>query len=263
MKLTAEGLIKENDDLNKQKTKNSEKYQQNIVEKFKLQEKKSRLLNENQVLEDDCLKLEENWKESATIVETLGQKIKEVDGRISSAKLKTADLKEKSKELNEKVDNSTAEMEMELEVAKRLQTEEVSELGSELKTEYENRMKNALASLRDVYEGQLAKDKEGYKEKYETKIRKLQSGLSKEKGKHNTNLEENDENLEKIKKLISKIEDLQENLGSLSEKEVDLQNKIDESNAEHDKKVILLLVMLLLHFYTVYFTPRYLINKMR
>ena len=139
MKLTAEGLIQENDDLNKQKTKISEKYQQNIVEKFKLQEKKSRLLTENQVLEDDCLKLEENWKESATIVETLGQKIKEVDGKISSAKLKTADLKEKSKELNEKVDNSTAEMEMELEVAKRLQTEEVSELGSELKTEYENR----------------------------------------------------------------------------------------------------------------------------
>ena len=231
-------LITENDELNKQKNQNTEKYHQNSEEKFKLQEKKSRLLTQNQVLEEDGLKLEENLKESAAIVETLSQKIKEVDGKISATKLKTADLVEKSKELNEKVDNSTVEMERELEVARCLQTEEVSELGSELKTEYENRMKNALASLREVYEDQLSKDREGYKEKYETKIRKLQSGLSKEKGKHNTNLEENDESLERIKKLVSKIDDLQENLGNLSEKEAELLNKIDECNAEHDKTVI-------------------------
>ena len=226
-----------------------------------MQEKKSQLLTENKVLEEDCLKLEESWKESATIVETLGQKINEVEGRITASKLKTADLKEKSQELNEKVDNSTAEMEMELEVAKRQQTEELSELGTELKTEYENRMKNALASLREVYEDQLAKDREGFKEKYETKIRKLQSGLSKEKGKHNTNLEENAENLERIKKLISKIEDLQDNLGNLSEKEAELLTKIDESTAEHDKKVILL--KLPLHLDLLYFTPRFLTNKTR
>merc|ERR1712113_1232031 len=49
--------------------------------------------------------------------------------------------------------------------------------------------------------------------------------------------EENEENLERIKKLISKIDDLQENLGNLSEKEADLLNKIDECNADHDKKM--------------------------
>lgn len=224
--------------MNKQKNEITEKCHQNTEEKFKLHDKKSRLLTENQVLEEDCLKLEQNWKESTATAETLGQKIKDVDGKIAATKLKTADLKEKSKELNEKVENSTVEMERELEEAKCLQTEEVSELGSKLKTEYENRMKNALASLRDVYEDQLAKDREDYKEKYEKKIKKAQAGLSKEKGKHNTNLEENEENLERIKKLISKIEDLQENLGNLSEKETELLTQIADCNTEHDKKVI-------------------------
>ena len=238
--------------MNKEKNKITEKCHQNSEEKIKLHDKKSRLLTENQALEEDCLKLEQNWKESTAMVETLGQKIKDVDGKITATKLKTADLKEKANELDEKVENSTVEMERELEVAKSLQTEEVSELGTELKTEYENRMKNALASLRDVYEDQLAKDREDYKEKYEKKIRKLQAGLSKEKGKHNTNLEENEENLERIKKLISKIEDLQENLGNLSEKETELLTKIDDCNAEHDKKVIFTLKALTPSDYNYY-----------
>ena len=223
--------------MNKQKNKKDKSFEINNEQKFKLQEEKSKLLNETQKTEKDCIKLEEKLKEATVVVEAVNQKLKDVDGKTSAMKMKNEELEERSQELNDKVDSSTVEMEKEIELAQTAQSEEVEELSSELKTEYENRMKNALASLREVYEAELSREREDYRDKYEAKIRRLQGGLSAEKARHNTNTEQTEENTDKIKKLITKIDNLQDCLGTLSEKERDLLQQIDQCNADHDKKV--------------------------
>ena len=223
--------------MNKQKGDISRHLNKNNEQKNKLEEEKSALLSEHQQTEKICLNLEEKLKESRSTVEAVTLKIKDVEGKTSAFKMKNDELGERSRELTEKVETSTEEKEKEIEEAQLVQSEEVEELSSELKTEYENRMKNALSSLRDVYENQLSKDKEDYKEKYENKIRNLQSGLSKEAGKHDANLQETDQNLEKIQTLVNKIDTLQDSLEKMSEKEADLLEQIDQCNVDHDKKV--------------------------
>ena len=95
------------------------------------------------------------------------QKEKEINKQKENILKENTNLSEKSKTLCDELNHKTVKMEKDINEAKAIKQEEIYELGGELKKEYEDRLRNALAGLRDVNENQLVSDKDEFKEKYE------------------------------------------------------------------------------------------------
>ena len=103
-------------------------------------------------------------------------------------------------------------------------------ISDDLKKDYENRLQNALNSLRDVSDNQLQSNKMEFKNKYETKIKNLQTLLCKQRSKNVSDFEDSHQNQRKIEALKKKVEDLN-NVHKTLGKQIS-----EESNAAEDIK---------------------------
>ena len=114
---------------------------------------------------------------------------------------------------------------------------QIHELGGKLKKEYENRVRKALAGLRDVYENQLKSDKDEFMEKYEKRLTTLKSLLCKQRSKNISNSENHHENLRRIEALVSRAEELTDTNSAMNIKISKLYENVGEQRRVKDKQV--------------------------
>merc|ERR1711934_585139 len=88
--------------------------------------------------------------------------------------------------------------------------EELEELAKEMEREYENRVKKALAQLRDVHSDQLKQKAHDFDKKFEKKVTNLQTALSTVRGQHAIELGELEENRRRLRDLAARINHLEE-----------------------------------------------------
>ena len=105
-----------------------------------------------------------------------------------------------------------------------------------MKKEYEDRVRKALAGLRDVYENKLKSDKDEFTEKYEKKLTTLKSLLSKQRSKNICNSENHHENLRRIEALISRADELTDTNNAMNIKISKRYENVGEQNRVKDKK---------------------------
>ena len=128
-------------------------------------------------------------------------------------------------------------MDKKITAAKAFKQEEIHELGGELKKEYEDRVRKALAGLRDVYENQLKSDKDEFTEKYDKKLTTLKSLLSKQRSKNISNSENQHENLSRIKALVTKAKELTDTNSAINIELSKLYENLGEQKRVKDKQV--------------------------
>ena len=61
--------------------------------------------------------------------------------------------------------------------------EQINEMDGKLQEEYEDRLQKALNELRDVYDKQMAQNREDFGKLYESRVQELQTALTSERGK--------------------------------------------------------------------------------
>merc|ERR1712226_748858 len=86
---------------------------------------------------------------------------------------------------------------------------EITEMDSKLHEEYEDRLQKALNELRDVYDKQMAQNREDYSKLYETRVQELQTSLSSERGKASSSEQALSESKSRIETLMTRVSELE------------------------------------------------------
>ena len=115
---------------------------------------------------------------------------------------------------------------------------EINEISGKLEREYEDRVRKMLNELRNVYENQMKQNREEFTKKYESKVSVLQTMLSKERAKNNSNSGELEESQRRISALISKVKKMEGDNFELNKRIETLANNMDEQAKKHKYEVI-------------------------
>merc|ERR1719397_1686813 len=102
-----------------------------------------------------------------------------------------------------------------------------------LQEEYEDRLQKALNELRDVYDKQMAQNREDFGKLYESRVQELQTALTSERGKVSSSTQALEESRARIEGLVSKVSALEADNLSLTQKITDLGQKLEDQNAAH------------------------------
>ena len=106
------------------------------------------------------------------------------------------------------------EIEERLEEERRKKTEELEIISRELEKEYEDRVRRALAQLREVHTDQLKQKAQGFDKQFEKKVTQLQTAVSSTRAQHCSDLEELEDGRRRLQGLEGRSRQLDEaNLG--------------------------------------------------
>merc|ERR1712020_846779 len=108
-----------------------------------------------------------------------------------------------------------------------------TEMDGKLQEEYEDRLQKALNELRDVYDKQMAQNREDFGKLYESRVQELQTALTSERGKASSSTQALEESRARIEGLVSKVSALEADNLSLTQKITDLGQKLEDQNAAH------------------------------
>merc|ERR1711922_109603 len=110
---------------------------------------------------------------------------------------------------------------------------EITEMDGKLQEEYEDRLQKALNELRDVYDKQMAQNREDFGKLYESRVQELQTALTSERGKASSSTQALEESRARIEGLVAKVSSLEADNLSLTQKITDLGQKMEDQNAAH------------------------------
>merc|ERR1711936_162061 len=99
---------------------------------------------------------------------------------------------------------------------------EITEMDSKLQEEYEDRLQKALNELREVYDKQMAQNREDFTKLYEIRVQELQTALSNERGKASSSEQALKESKSRIEALKTRVTELESSNLTLSQKLGDL-----------------------------------------
>jgi len=235
LKLTANGLVKENDELQERNKLTLTQLNKNTMERI------PKLQKEKQNHRENVIELESIVKDMKTDLENIQSKKESLTKKNDDILLtkddianQNSELETKLKEESEKAKEKNDHLLEEINEAKLLKMEEINEM----KQEYENKIKATLTDLRNTNEKNLEQDRKDLKDKYENVLNDLQTSLSEEASRNNNNIEDNIEKKKKIIKIEDKIEDLLKKIEDLKEREKE-KLKEKEMNEEKNKDQLL------------------------
>merc|ERR1712083_628688 len=110
---------------------------------------------------------------------------------------------------------------------------EITEMDGKLQEEYEDRLQKALNELREVYDKQMAQNREDFGKLYESRVQELQTALTSERGKASSSTQALEESRARIEALVAKVSSLEADNLSLTQKITDLGQKMEDQNAAH------------------------------
>merc|ERR1712020_448380 len=108
-----------------------------------------------------------------------------------------------------------------------------TEMDGKLQEEYEDRLQKALNELREVYDKQMAQNREDFGKLYESRVQELQTALTSERGKASSSTQALEESRASIEGLVAKVSALEADNLSLTQKITDLGQKMEDQNAAH------------------------------
>merc|ERR1711936_545305 len=114
---------------------------------------------------------------------------------------------------------------------------EITEMDSKLQEEYEDRLQKALNELREVYDKQMAQNREDFSKLYETRVQELQTALSSERGKASSSEQALKESKSRIDALMTRVSELESSNLTLSQKLGDLAQQLEEYQNLMDTKI--------------------------
>merc|ERR1712218_169910 len=91
----------------------------------------------------------------------------------------------------------------------------------------------ALNELRDVYDKQMAQNREDFSKLYETRVQELQTALSSERGKASSSEQALSESKSRIETLMTRVSELESSNLTLSQKISDLAQNMEDTNSAH------------------------------
>ena len=170
LKVASEGLLNENEELKDtlRRKDNDMKNSDNLIND--LQTEVRDLSNKMGSLENERKKTQEKLDEVLPEVQKLQDKLAEAKKMLDDEVLKKADLENHCQRLDEELKFKIQLLEQQLTEVKTRKDVEITEMDSKLHEEYEDRLQKALNELRDVYDKQMAQNREDFSKLYETRV---------------------------------------------------------------------------------------------
>ena len=210
------------------------------------------LTNKMGSLENERKKTQEKLDEVLPEVQKLQDKLAEAKKMLDDEVLKKADLENHCQRLDEELKFKIQLLEQQLTEVKTRKDVEITEMDSKLHEEYEDRLQKALNELRDVYDKQMAQNREDFSKLYETRVsypqqqrssnfynnyylqvQELQTALSSERGKASSSEQALSESKSRIETLMTRVSELESSNLTLSQKLADLAQNMEDTNSAH------------------------------
>ena len=252
LKVASEGLLNENEELKDtlRRKDNDMKNSDNLIND--LQTEVRDLTNKMGSLENERKKTQEKLDEVLPEVQKLQDKLAEAKKMLDDEVLKKADLENHCQRLDEELKFKIQLLEQQLTEVKTRKDVEITEMDSKLHEEYEDRLQKALNELRDVYDKQMAQNREDFSKLYETRVsypqqqrssnfynnyylqvQELQTALSSERGKASSSEQALSESKSRIETLMTRVSELESSNLTLSQKLADLAQNMEDTNSAH------------------------------
>merc|ERR1712227_630640 len=237
LKVASEGLLNENEELKDslRRRDNDLKSSENLI--GDLQNEVRDLSNQMGSLENERKKTQEKLDEVLPEVQKLQDKLAEAKKMLDDEVLKKADLENHCQRLDEELKFKIQLLEQQLTEVKTRKEVEVTEMDSKMKEEYEDRLKQALNELREVYDKQMAQNREDFTKLYETRVQELQTALSNERGKASSSEQALKESKSRIEALMTRVTELESSNLTLNQKVADLAQTMEDTNSAHRAQV--------------------------
>jgi len=237
LKVASEGLLNENEDLKDtlQRKDNDLKNTGDIVSG--LQDEVRTLNNKLNEMENHKKKTQEKLDEVLPEIARLKEKLTDAKKQLDDEVLKKAELENQCQRLDEELKFKISLLEQQLEEVKTRKEIEITEMDGKLQEEYEDRLQKALNELRDVYDTQMAQNRDDFSKLYETRVNELQKHLAEERGKASSSTQGLTEAKNRIESLVSKISELESSNLKLTQRISDLAQEMEDQNSSHKSQL--------------------------
>ena len=227
----AEGLLHENEDL-KDKAKTQDVDLINSMDKVNsLEEELRNLSNTMLKKEDEYRRTHDQFRGLLPEREHLRARLGNAKGALDKEHLKSADLENRCRKLEEDLNFKISSLEKEVVEIKYQKEGEITMIDGKLHDEYEDRLQKALQELRDMYDNKMQKNREDFEKRYEHTFRDLQSQLAREHGSTAGSAQELEEARARVDALINKISDLESANLALNQKIADMAQQMKDQRA--------------------------------
>merc|ERR1711862_453374 len=155
-------------------------------------------------MENERRKTQERLDEILPEAHRLQDKLAEAKKLLDDEVLKKADLKNHCQRLDEELKFKIQLLSQQLDEVKTRKEIEITEMDGKLQEEYEDRLHKALNELREVYDKQMAQNREDFGKLYESRVQDLQTALTSERGKASSSTQALEESRARIEGLLQR-----------------------------------------------------------
>jgi len=233
----SEHILTDNRDLKSMQEKKNREIQERSRAIPKLQEEIQNIKTKISVISSGKDKANQELKDVLPEFGKLKERLYEINRQLEQVRQDKTKLEALCKDLSNELKNKVDVMETQLHAVKSRKQMELTELSGKLEKEYEDRVQKMLAELRNVYEDQMKQSRDDFTKKYESKVSVLQTMLSKERAKNNSNNGELEESQRRISALISKVKKMEGDNFELNKNIEKLANNMDEQAKKHRNEI--------------------------
>lgn len=233
LKVASEGLLNENEDLKDTLRRKDNDLKNTGDTVTSLQDEVRQLNSRLGDMENAKKKTQEKLDEVLPEIARLKEKLNDAKKQLDDEVLRKAELENQCQRLDEELKFKISLLEQQLEEVKTRKEIEITEMDGKLQEEYEDRLQKALNELRDVYDKQMAQNREDFAKLYETRVNELQNHLASERGKASSSTSSLAEARNRIETLVTKISELEGANLKLNQKISDLAQDIEDQNSNH------------------------------
>jgi len=233
----SEKILTDNRDLKSMQVKKETELDERSRTAAKLRDEIQKMKTKISIMSNDNDKSKDQLKDVLPEFGKLKERLYELNRQLDQVRQEKSKLETLCKNLSNELRMKVDKMEKRLESVKSRKQIEINEISGKLEKEYEDRVQKMLAELREVYEKQMKQNRDEFTKKYESKVSVLQSMLSKERAKNNSNGGELEEAQRRISALISKVKMMEGENFELNKKVEKLANELDEQVIRHKSQI--------------------------
>lgn len=233
LKIASEGLLNENEELKDSVRRKDNDLKNSCDLVGDLQGEVRVLTNKLDNVETERRKTQEQLEEVMPQVQALKDRLSECKKLLDDEVLRKADLENQCQRLDEELKFKISLLEQQLDEVKSRKEIEITEMDGKLQEEYEDRLQKALNELRDVYDKQMALNREDFAKLYETRVTELQTALANERGTAASGQQELKESRIRITALIARVSEMETAELLLKQKIADLAQQMEDQNSHH------------------------------
>jgi hypothetical protein len=121
-------------------------------------------------IENQRKKTQDKLDEVLPEVQKLKERLNEAKKQLDDEVLRKAELENQCQRLDEELKFKIQLLEQQVEEVKTRKEIEITEMDGKLQEEYEDRLQKALSELREVYDRQMAQNREDFSKLYESRV---------------------------------------------------------------------------------------------